>query len=215
MSKKLLFLLPIAMLALTGCGKDDKKSEEPEKEVPASLVFNLDAVGEFEIAGSTYAANDFTFSIGDYEFGCKGGTFGRSAHRDGEMNWFNDNKVMQLKANDSGETVKLNTEYPAKKIVFDVVSTYDTQAEAYYPVVKAGEEATSLDVTGVSCDKSGTVNGVKIEGAKQGNKKDGDVVVGYDVYRYSYEYTLPEGTKFISFGAGSGALNFISATISK
>ncbi len=198
------------MLALTGCNANKGEESSEEEKIPESLVVNLANVGDFEISGSTYASKAFDFTLEEKYTFTANTDFGRSAHRDGEQNWYNDNGVLQFRKNGDAATVVSKVAYPAKKVVFDVVATYNTQAEAYYPMVKAGAEADSLDFTGVTCEQSGTLNGVEIAGAKQGAGE------GYQVYSYSYTFNLPEGTQFISFGASAnGALNLRSVTISK
>ena len=206
MKKSLLFLLPLAMLTLTGCDKNKGGSEE--EKLP-DIVLDYTIFDGQTLSGSStyYAAFDFvregvTFATGE------GQDVGLAAARTGEQHGYNDNHIMQIRA--AVGFIRTKTECPAKSIEVKWWTTYSTQDDStYFPQAKAGEDANYGSYTTVAINEATPLSGVEVTGVKQG---EGD---GFQCYEYTTTYTLPQGTTFFSVGAGAGAAYVKSITIKR
>ena len=207
MSKKLLFLLPIAMLALTGCNGNKEEEKSSEDPVLSNIVIDYTIFDGQELDSSSTYYKAFSFEREGLGFATSGNkSVGLNAHRDGEQNGYNDNHIMQFKAAISN--IHNTAETKIKSVSIEWWTTYDTQTDAtYFPKVTAGDDDNVEGYTAVECNEGSSLTGTAVEGVKQGS---GD---GYQVYKYVTTYTIPEGKGFVAFGAGAGAMYAKTVTI--
>jgi hypothetical protein len=206
MSKKLLFLLPLATLALVGCPKP-AEGGDASTDVPqvSELTITGDNIAEFVPEGKTYVASEYSFTVSGIAFKGSAGTGLAAANiGEGQSSYYNENKIMQWAkvGHDTyaeGGLFKNTTEFPAKSIEVDWVATYSSEAGKYWPVCKAGAEADSLSVVAAN-ETTDPAAGTKIDGAKEKT---------YDVYSYRSTFTLPEGVQFFQISAGNGGTAYI------
>ncbi len=212
MNKKLLVLLPIAMLALAGCNNPAEGGGEGGggeggggggDPTPAEkgLVFDKSVVEQYVEEGKSYPGEAGEIEVGDITFAYSNGTGLKTSERSGG-NYFFENGAMQwAKQNhdtkEAGEIRNLDA-VDATEIVVFFFSTYATQTSEYLSQVYTG--AAEGSYSKVTAKEGTSINGTKVDGAKQvGGGQD------RDVYTYTCTYTVPTGHKYFKIAAGNGA----------
>lgn len=213
MKKALLLLLPISMMALTGCNKDNSKGGEGEDGVN-EITLTKDVV----LAGAEFSSENATYPTADYEFTAGGIKFqasskvGRAMPQMGEgaTSGFNELNALQLKKNEG--TIRNKDEFAATKITINWLATYSTEETKYWPKVSAGKSSTGL--ASVTASEASPLSGTDT-GKTQHVEPSGKTPFESKVYSYVSTFTLPAESVYFSVSDSGGATYITSIVISK
>ncbi|MCR5332716.1 MAG: hypothetical protein K6E11_01685 [Bacilli bacterium] len=211
MNKRLLVLLPIALLTLTGCNKDGSKDKSGDDggDVASEIVIDKSVISPFIPEGKTYNSDPYNFDVGGISFNATAGVGLKSAEGTGKTNGLNELGAMQFKK--AAGVIKNTTEYPATKIVVEWLATYDSEESKYWPKANAGESTT---LSAVTASESSPLAGTDT-GKQQHVEPQGKDPFEAKVYSYVSTFNLPAGTKYFSVGDSGGATYITKITITK
>ena len=217
MNKKLLILLPVAMLTLAGCNQEGGTPGEEGGPLTKDLVINRDvivaAAGMDVNAKYTYPQGDYAIQLDEYEFHATSGvgivpSILTSSDNDGTHtnDYYWENGIMQWRkqGHDKGPgLIENETPFTCKqiKVEFYYRSTPETAEYIPYVFAKANEE----DDFGVKLTaKEGTsINGTLMDGKQDSYNSTSKTWYVNDVYKFVATFDV-SGNKYFQVAAASG-----------
>lgn len=212
MKKALLLLLPISMMALTGCNKDNKGGEGEDDVKEITLTKDVVLAGaEFSSENATYPTADYEFTAGGIKFQASS-KVGRAMPQTGEgaTSGFYELNALQLKKNEG--TIRNKDEFAATKITINWLATYSSEANTYWPKVSAGKSSTGL--ASVTASEASPLSGTDT-GKTQHVEPSSGTPFESKVYSYVSTFTLPAESVYFSVSDSGGATYITSIVISK
>lgn len=222
MNKKLLVLLPIAMLALAGCnnpaegggqggggqggGGEGGGGVAPE----ADIVIDHDTLADHLEDKYSYPQNDYEFLAGGVKFEATSGVGHKTANTSGG-NYYNEHKALQFRKEGHAKgpgVITVANAITVTTVEINWLATYASEASQYHPVVRVGDSHDAIS-TNVACNEGATVNGTATGGKEKGGDNN-----DYDVYSYKTTYTV-SGHSFFHISAPAGAMYVTSIVIKK